>query len=261
MSAFTSAKCYRAGGEPPVITAPELALFVERVLALDILQSSNMIIELKFGQAIDQDDIDTMPMQKVSPLMTLMLKYGWDIEQFNIPTTKTLEILLHPSASHEVKRKRKHRRDSIGAKRISKTFAPNIYRAYLDFGSLKKEVYNPICHGPEEENPLWLSELAFSIDMVELNDPEESEAFQVGYLCFSVSGHGYLFPWTYEETLEKLRANLQLQQVREICRAMWPAKTTPPSPEIMEGRRRMGKLWAEPVDASFDWYWAINETY
>jgi hypothetical protein len=42
---------------------------------------------------------------------------------------------------------------------------------------------------------------------------------------------------------------------------MWPATNQRPSPEIIQGRREMGKLWAEPLDAPFDWFWAINETY
>lgn len=121
-------------------------------------------------------------------------------------------------------------------------------------------MYTPICH-QLEGNFLNLSDLGFIIDLVELNDPQEYDTFQVGWIYFSISGQGYLFPWTYEETLAKLRAHPVLQQVRDICREMWPATTQPPRPGIISDRPKMGKLWSEPQDAPYDWYWAINETY
>ncbi len=97
--------------------------------------------------------------------------------------------------------------------------------------------------------------------MVELNDPQEHGIYQVGFMGFSVHGSGYLFPWTYAETLAKLRNHPVLSPIRDLCRTLWPATSTVPRKEIIEGRRTMGKLWAEPLDAPLDWYWAINETY
>jgi len=266
MSAYTSAECYRAGDEPPIITTHDLTVFVERILALDILQWDFMGVQLKFGQAIDQDERSAYEMEEIRECISMLANFDWDVDEMRISHSEALALLRNPPWSRLIKRERRHLLD-FWPETVTETLDPHICRASLMFGTMKEEVYAPICH-ELEDNFLNLSELDFSIDPVELNDPEEYNAFpekydvfQVGWMAFSVNGSGYLFPWTYEETLEKLRAHPVLGQIRDICREMWPATTQPPHPEVIRDRPKMGKLWAEPQDAPFDWYWAINETY
>jgi len=256
MSAFTAAVCYRAGGEPPVVTAGDLAVFVERILALDILAWERMDVRLKFGRAIDQDDHNTTPEEQVGQNTWLMLDYDWHVKANRLPHAEALELLRHPPASRTVERTRK----LFGPKVVIETFDPHIYRARLSFGMLKEPIYRDLCH-KLEGNYLNLTDLTFSIDVVELIDPEEGGIFQVGWMDFSISGSGYLFPWSYAETMEKLRAHRELGLIRDFCRELWSASTQPVRPELVKGREQMGKLWSEPYDAPYDWYWAINETY
>ena len=260
MGSYTSAICYRAGGFPPMVLATDLARFTECILALGILDGDQMDIQLKFGKAIDQDDKSTHEEEQVSQFTRLMLEYDWHINEHNLKHADAVALLTHPPTSREVPRKHHILPQLSSAKTQIETFRQHIYRARFYYGMLKEEVYRDICH-ESESNYLQLTDLSFTIDLVELNDPQESGIFQVGWMEFSVHGNGYLFPWSYESTLEILRHHPALQQVLAICREMWPATPTPPRRDHIANRARMGKLWAEPVDAPFDWYWAINETY
>jgi len=137
MSAFTSAECYRAGGEPPIITAQDLAVFVERILTMDILQWDFMGVHLKFGQAIDQDDRTTNEMEEISEYTALMVDYDWDVDEMRIPHGEALVLLRNPPKFRTIERKRRHVLD-FGPKTVTETCDPHIYRACLDFGSMKE---------------------------------------------------------------------------------------------------------------------------
>ncbi len=189
-----------------------------------------------------------------------MLDYDWDVCEYRLPHADALALLRQPPTSRQVERTRKHLLDLFGPRMVTEQLGLHIYRAGLSFGLLTEAAYNPICH-QEQNNFLNLCDLSFSIDLVEISDPQEPGIYQVGWMDFSVHGPGYLFPWTYEETLAKLRAHPDLGRICDICREMWPATPAPPEPDIIARRPQMGKLWAEPVDAPYDWYWAIDESY
>jgi len=40
MGFYTTASCYRAGPQPPIVTGPELAAFCQRVLEMDIFEAT-----------------------------------------------------------------------------------------------------------------------------------------------------------------------------------------------------------------------------
>jgi hypothetical protein len=166
--------------------------------------------------------------------------FPWDFSEYSLPRAEALRVLRDGPAQRS---------------------GPSIYRAFIDFGLMREDIIWSISRDREATDGPIFDSLAFSIEPVILNDPQEDEQFQVGWLSFAVHGPGYLFPYTYEESIARLRAQPALVEVREICRSMWPASTSPVPDAVLDGRRQMGKLWADPVDAPWDWYWAINETY
>ncbi|MHB0936045.1 MAG: hypothetical protein ACYDCO_04140 [Armatimonadota bacterium] len=253
MSPFTSAICYRAGDKPPIVTTQDLAVFTERILALDILQPDFMIVHLKFGQAIDQDKEG---IAEISETIASLLYYDWDVDEGFFPREEALAFLRNPPEFRIVKRERRHLLD-FGPKNVVENFGPHIYRAHLMFRTMKEEVYTPICHKLYGDS-LILSELDYHIGPVQLFDTVKNEIYYTGWMNFAVNGDGYLYPYTYREILENLRTHPVLQQIRDICREMWPSTTVPPNPEVVHDRSTMGKMWAEPEDAPYDWYWAIN---
>jgi len=252
-SAYTSLVCYRAGGRPPVVTATDLVRFVEQVFALNYLESDTMDLRIRFGQTIDQDNNPTAEASAVK-----VPGFDWHINESGIPHAQALELLRQPPTSRGVERKRKHALDIFGPKTITEKFEPNIYRAHLSFGKLKEESVEELCR--KFGSILLLTEFSFTIDAVKLIDRAKPAVFQVGWMSFTLGGPGQLFPWTYEELIAKPRIHRELNNIRNICRKLWPASTNPVPPKMMEGRRHMGQLWSEPLNAPFDWYWAIQES-
>jgi len=258
MGFYTEAHCYRAGSDVPIVRSADLARFTERIIALDILQYNSMRVRLQFGQSIDQDFKLTYLEEEISPgIYEEVINYDWHVDRDRLPFSDALALLENPPTSRTVPYTKKYLLDLFGPKEEIETFGPNIYRANLSFGTLKEEVYQSISH-QLSGNYLYLSELSFQIEIVELLNDEDCYLFAVGWMNFSVHGNGYMFPWTYEETLAKLREHPVLNQIRAICQEMWPASTTPPDPELLAARAEMGKRWAEPIEAPLDWYWTIN---
>lgn len=257
MGFYTVAQCYRAGSDVPIVRAADLARFTERIIALDILQDDSMHVQLQFGQGIDQDDKSTYIEKQITRGLYEVLNYDWHVDKDRLPSADAVALLENPPTSRVVPYKKKHALDLFGPKEEIETLGPNIYRANLSFGTMKEEIYQSISH-QLSGNYLYLSDISFNIEIVEMLNDEDCYRFEVGWMSFSVHGNGYMFPWTYEETLAKLREHPVLNQIRAICQEMWPASTTPPNPELIAARSEMGKRWAEPLDAPLDWYWTIN---
>ncbi len=158
MGAYTSAHCYRAGGDPPIIDAPDLARFVERILAMDILNSETMDVQLKFGTAIDQDTENTIPEEELNECIALLGNYDWHVDASRISQNDALALLHQPPTLRVVDRQKKHQLDLFGPKQVTETFGPHLYRAYLYFRSLKEDVSADLCH-QLEGNWLYLSDL------------------------------------------------------------------------------------------------------
>jgi hypothetical protein len=258
MSTYTTAYCYRSGGEPQIVKPADLARFIERILALDILTWDNLGIQIKFGEKIDQDDRTTYEEEQVGNNSYLLLDYDWDINEERLSYSGALSLLGNPLKYKEIIEKPKL--FFLKPKTIQKKLPENIYRASISFNEMKESVWKNLSH-QEQGNYLYLSDFSFDITIIEVADPQEAEVYQTGWMAFSVHGNGYLFPWTYEDTLIKLRQHPVLNQIRDICREMWPASTTPPDKEIIASRMKMGKLWSESADAPDDWYWTICESY
>ena len=258
MGTSTTAYCFRSGGEPPVVKPADLARFIERILELDILTWGNLGVQIKFGKKIDQDDKTTYEEEQVGNNSFLMLDYRWDINEERMLYSDALSLLGNSPKLKNIILKPKL--FYLKLKTLTKQLSSNIYRATITFNEMKESVWKSLSH-QEQRNYLYLSDFSFHITIIEVANPQEEGIYQVGWMAFSVHGNGYLFPWTYEETLEKLRQHPVLNQIRDICRAMWPASATSPGKEIIDNRIKMGKLWSEPVDAPDDWYWSICEFY
>jgi hypothetical protein len=83
----------------------------------------------------------------------------------------------------------------------------------------------------------------------------------MGWIAISVSGPGYLYPWTFRDVLNRLEGTPEIHRIMEMCRSFWPAPSLPPEPDIVELRRQVAELW--PYDdfaRSWDWYWGLHES-
>jgi hypothetical protein len=245
----TDAFCYRAGPKPPIITGPDLSAFCRRVEAIGIIGPDYpWSIKLKYGQSIDQDDRSMYQEKVVAPGIFALEPPAWDVV-VQLPPRKALALLDHPPASTR-------RRWWALFNKPSRPPYP-IYRANLYLGVLKDEYCTTIQH-ELQQNYLSLGEISFSIGVKTICDANAGTVFEVGWMALHVSGPGYPFPWTYEETLQRIHDHPQLQALRELCREMWPAAKVPVDAELCDARRQMGKFWQGPVDAPHDWYWVIQ---
>jgi hypothetical protein len=234
MGFYTTVSCYRAGPHPPNVSGADLADFCRRVLEMDILKrDGTWDLRLKYGRAIDQDDQPTFREEQINQVLTAVVPFNWDVREDRLTPAKVLQLLAHPPV------------------------APNIYRAMIGMSSLRDEFTTTINH-ELEGNYLFLGDLSFSIDVIEIRDRETMKSFEVGWMALKVGGNGYPFPWTYEETLQRIRVHPQLRELRDICRTVWPASNQAVDPRVIKTRKQMGKYWAEPLDAPYDWYWVIQ---
>jgi len=250
MGFYTTASCYRAGPHPPVITGADLSTFCRQVEEMDIIDPDMpWAVRLKYGRAIDQDDRSTYRERKVSKHSVEMLHYVWDVEELRVTAAEALDMLQQPPA-------RQSYGELIGQVR-RKPASPNIYRASIDMSFLRDEFTTTINH-ELEGNCLYFNDLYFSIDVVIIRDADTMYEFEVGWMALKIGGNGYPFPWTYEETLQRIREHPQLSALRGTCRSLWPASDQAVSSEAIEARKMMGKFWAEPLDAPYDWYWVIQ---
>jgi hypothetical protein len=250
MGFYTVASCYRAGPHPPIVTGADLANFCRQVRAMDILRPDwHWVVNLKYGSRIDQDDKSTYCEDQVTSTLSVVTDYHWDVDHSDLTPPVALELLETPPRIPALK--------ALGGCLLGKGVPSKIYRASLRFGLLREELTSTIQH-ELEGNCLYLSEVGLRIDVIEIANDDDMYTFQVGWMSVDVGGNGYPYPWTYEETLQRVREHPQLGALRDLCRTLWPASESPVPPELVQARQEMGKYWAEPLDAPYDWYWVIQ---
>ncbi len=252
MSAWTSAILYRPG-PPPVIMPVSLADFIEKLVALDILQESPRLhAELKFGKSIDQDMKEITYLENPEATVTAIKHMPMDAEINNTTIAEMLHWLRSP-----FKKKGLFTRQLID---------PIIYRSYIDLGELKENVRKDFMREEDPENNIgsfWLSSFSFNIAPETVADPQgDGTRYMVGWISISISGQCYLWPWKYEEVLALIKANEGMQQILELCKSTWPLPPVEPTQVLIEMRKSMGHLWGgTDYDAPPDWRWTINESY
>jgi hypothetical protein len=247
MASSASLFCYRPK-EPPAITGRDLAGFVEQFARLGIHkpESEEIKYQVKFGRAIDQNDKPTfweklVHRGKASAEVFEMHEIKWDIEeQFS-----ALDDMASSLAKHNKK----------------------IYRAYLSLGWPIANVTDDLkrVNSPENTNDFIPDQWGMEIGPVEtasFSEPEETvgSSVQVGWISVSISGNGYLFPWSFTELVQRAERNPGMRKLMQLCKSTWPVPPAKVEARVVKLRKQLGKLWPYAQhDLPWDWYWGLHE--
>ena len=115
-------------------------------------------------------------------------------------------------------------------------------------------------NSPENKHDLTLGDWTCEIGPIQSFDLRSDEPLQVGWISVSLSGYGYLYPWSFADLVERVEADPGMRRVAELCRKSWPVPVELPDDGIRELRQKVGGLWPYPADLPWDWYWGIAET-
>jgi hypothetical protein len=237
MGFFTSLNYYRPLS-PPRLTAHDLGQFVAAVDATGSLTSTGLhILNVAFGDAIDGDDFGTTWVEETEPGVGVMHDIEWDLERFDCQTAADMVDLL----ANDTRR---------------------IYRAQLMLGTPTDAILKTITrqNSPENEHDFTPDTMAIEIGRVETY-AMDVDPWHVGWISLGFSGYGYLYPWTFRDTVARIESACEFRQLMDVCRATWPVVASPPAPNEIEARRSLGKLWPyDQLDKPWDWYWGLRES-
>jgi hypothetical protein len=238
MSFFTSLVYYRPC-PPPVVTGKELMRFVDEVHRSGVLAEEGLsTLQVKFGRSIDQDQHGTLWQEEIAPRMFVTHQIEWDI---SLKAPADMRAALDALA-----------KDSR-----------RIYRAYLAFKKVRNEVLSPVTrtNSPENSRDYCPSGLSFEVGPVKIYDLRSDAPTLAGWMHASLSGYGYLYPWTFREVLQRLESTPEIQRIASVCRSCWPVPPEVPKPQIVAVRKQLGEVWPyENFDKPWDWYWGIQES-
>jgi hypothetical protein len=224
LSFHTSLMLYRPG-KPPLVRGPELARFVREMEALGALSGRGLFrLEVKYGEAIDEDDADDVSDDE------------WDVDEDPGSVNglvSALERLERP-----------------------------IYRAFLMMGGAPREIFLALWRPPSTENrvELLLSEWSLGLGPVAVADLESVEIVHPGWMELGISGRGYLYPWTFRDLIGRAESSPKVQAVAELCRRSWPVDPGPPDEGERRLRKKLGELWPYDMDRIRDWAWGLEES-
>jgi hypothetical protein len=225
--------------KPPLVTADDLASVVAELSKTSKLTTSGMYgLKVKFGEAIDRDDKETIWYEQTAPGVARVHEIEWDIELSRAKGMDDIQMAL------------------AGDSRT-------IYRANVFLGMPTNDVLAPVTrmNSPENEIHYLPDTLALQIGPINAGLLSSDECVQVGWIALSLSGSGYLYPWTLADALERAATSQPIQVLTDIMRARWPVPPAVPDPEITELRRQLPDVWPHSdVDRKWDWYWGALET-
>ena len=177
-------------------------------------------------------------MEEVAPNMFLLGDIEWDLS------------ISHPGGILEF----------ISALRTENR---RIFRAFASLGALVDSAIEPITrsNSPENEYDFCPHTLSIEVGPIELHSLGCDAQALVGWIGVSLSGDGYLFPWTFREVIGQLESTPEIQRITEACRAFWPVPLKPVEERIASMRKQIGVLWPyDDYDKPWDWYWGLQET-
>lgn len=239
MSFDTSLRFYRPG-TPPTLTGADLARFVEGFAALGVaLEEGAIGLRVKLGRAIDQDERPTLWEEPVTPGggISVTRRAAFDAEASDLPSFGRL------------------------AADLARLGGP-IYRAELDLGRAVEAVRSRTRREPSEENEVALSlgRLGLQVGPILSHALGDEATYMVGWIAFQMHGHGYLYPWTFRELVDRVEAAPEVRALMDVCRATWPVAPEQPPRGVVAARKRMGELWPYTrADLPGDWYWGLAE--
>ncbi|HEY1066463.1 MAG TPA: hypothetical protein VGE52_10155 [Pirellulales bacterium] len=264
MSMFTSLMFYRPAA-PKLVTVGDLAHFVAALESTNLIEPKGQFsAEIHFGREIARDEwIDVFEEDGDEGDPEAPPKFG--------RTGKSLKT--GPLTRHS---------QLVNWLRDDPT---PVYRAFIELGALTEAARQIVArdHQPSDEafSPEWLFLHVGPVDCstfddeddkaqtedrltVEPADNEENDGllrYPVGWMELSVSGFGWLFPWTLRQAKDKMESRPEFQALMELCRTTWPMTPQLPDEQTIAMRKAMGGLWPyDDLRRPHDWSWGIAET-
>ena len=205
MSFFTSLVLYRPG-PAPAVTADGLGRLCDDLIDAGLLAADVRGREpcgglsVKFGPAADMDDLGTSIEEPDGTGRFVHVRpIAWDVDLPGRPPVREVAAALREDQR-------------------------TIYRAWVDLGAAADGLTDPLTRepGPDNERGFYPQDLSLSVGPVTCGMLDE-DATRVGWTAASLSGSGYLFPWTRAETLAKIAAVPALRELEEACQRRFPA--------------------------------------
>jgi hypothetical protein len=237
MSFYTGLVYYRPR-VPPAMTSIDLAGFVAQLRDAGVVADERSgTLQIKFGNAIDQDELGTSCDEEIGPGIFSMGEIEWDID---LPFGTKLAATIDALTADERK----------------------IYRAHVCLGAAVPEITEPITrtNSPENDYDFCPTDLSIEVGPIELYTLSSEVAAFAGWIGVRLSGSGYLYPWTFRDVVERLDATPGVAHLTEICRSTWPIDPDPPEPAVVDVRDEIGTLWPyDDLARPWNWYWGIQE--
>jgi hypothetical protein len=238
MSFYTNLIFYRPR-KPPIVTGGDLAEFISGIKNVGVLDdSSDLNLQIKYGQAIDQDDLAAdWDEPTESPYICTFGEIDWDDQQSSDSVEKLIATLS-------------------GDQRA-------IYRCYVGLGGATEEIIDHLkrVNSPENDTDLWLTGCSFELGPIELSSLESTEIVQAGWIGVSLHGYGYLWPWSLRDLVNRAEAHPGLQALTALCRATWPVPRRKPDRATRDLRAKHADVWPyEDTSLEWDWYWGVAES-
>lgn len=239
MSFYTCLTFYRPR-EPPAMAVSDLGRFIAQIHGLGLLTDDGLqYLAVRIGDSIDQDEKNTACYEAgAAPGIYLVKDIEWDLE------------LSRPNGAAEI----------IAALVNDDR---RIYRAFVSLGTPIDAALEPITrrNSPENEIDFCPDSLGIEIGPVVIGSLGCDAPAFVGWIGVSLSGSGYLFPWTFRDVLKRLEDAPEIQRITELCRSFWPVPAGLPEDRILEMRMQMSELWPyEDFHKTWDWYWGVQES-
>lgn len=238
MSFYTALQFYRPTPAPK-IAASDLAAAVEALQGTGLLApSGSFSIQMKFGASVDCDDKDTIWEEEVAPGVYASHDIEWDVANSEL---KSLDEVIE----------------------IARRSTDGIYRATLFLGKPAKEVLADITRAGSPENAVDFCPDTISLEVgpVRAGLLDTEELHRVGWITLSLSGRGYLFPWSLADAVQRCEQSQPIRKLTHPIRALWPVTPSLPGLETIDLRKRSPHWWAYPdCERAWDWYWCALET-
>jgi hypothetical protein len=236
MSFYTSLIFYRPR-TPAIVTGPDLASFVSELEGLGITEDAGVrSLSVKFGNAIDKDDRPATWEEYAGAIGTLK-EIDWDVDERPSSIKRIATIL---------------KRDSRP-----------IYRCHVSLGFATSEIVDQLKREDSNENETDLVLDGWSIELgpIHLRNLSDDAVLHAGWIGVTISGPGYLYPWTVREVVERAEAHPRLRNLVALCRSTWPVPNEIPDPRTQRLRTKHTTHWPYgDVKLEWDWHWGVSET-
>jgi hypothetical protein len=240
MSFYSSLLIYRPD-VPRKVSRADLAAFISAFALLGLKDETGAIdYYIKFGRGIDQD-VETL--ESSEPIFGDGLIRVWDRPSYDADGLDFATLALVPEDV--------------------KSLTGTIYRADLSLGYASKTLFDHLGHEPSEDNELGLALGCWGLELGPiLSYGLNSEVpYKVGWLEVKLHRHGYLYPWSFRELIDRAESFSSIRALMELCCRTWPIAPGKPPRHAAKARKAMGDLWPYPrTDQPWACCWGLQES-